>query len=64
MLDINHISGLSGIVMKKAFAAFVVGTLVLGGLACWALWDLVAWTVPDLLLTGFALLTIGFAISL
>jgi hypothetical protein len=50
--------------MKKALATFVVGTLVLGGLACWMLWDLAAWTISDLLLTGFALLTIGFAISL
>jgi len=41
----------------------IAGTLVLGGLAIWSLWDLVAWTIPELLLAGFALLMIGFVIS-
>ena len=49
--------------MKKTLAIFIAGALVLGCLAIWALRDLVAWTIPGLLLAGFALLTIGFVIS-
>jgi hypothetical protein len=53
----------SGDDMKKQPILFLAGALVLGGLAIWSLWDLVAWTVPGLLLAGFALLTISVVIS-
>ncbi|GEM_PF-3631013 len=63
MLDIINIRCLQGTAVKMQIIPVIAGTLVLGGLAIWSLWDLVAWTIPELLLAGFALLMIGFVIS-
>jgi len=49
--------------MKKSRWPLVVGTLILGALAIWALWGSVAWTLPEVFLAGFALLAIGLAIT-
>lgn len=49
--------------MKKQLIPVIAATLVLGGLAIWALRDLVAWTIPEIFFAGLAVLAIGFVIS-
>lgn len=63
MLDIINIKCYQGTAMKKQLIPVIAATLVLGGLAIWALRDLVAWTIPEIFFAGLAVLAIGFVIS-